>query len=287
MTDAEPTKAAQLNELGRELADAGRTADAEGAYRAAIAADPRWSIPWFNLGLVCKYQGRWAESLAHNQRSAELAPDDKDAWWNLGIAASALGDWAEARRAWAAVGIELAGDGPPAGNFGITPLRLDPDGAGEVVWGERLDPARAELRSVPLPETGFRYRDIVLNDGARNGTRVVDGQEYSVFDVLARLVTSPFHTWVVEVAPVPGETRELLSELAAKADGAAEHWGSSTRNLCAACSRGAPHTEHDSEGPPAHPDWGVAARDEPHLQEIFRAWRTVLGNRAIRSWRGA
>jgi hypothetical protein len=50
--------------------------------------------------------------------------------WNLGIAATALGDWATARRAWTAFGVTLpAGpaDQPIDGDFGITPIRLNPD----------------------------------------------------------------------------------------------------------------------------------------------------------------
>jgi hypothetical protein len=126
MTDS---NADRLVVLGNELSDAGRASDAEAAYLAATKADPNWSVPWYNLGLLCKYQKRWKECLALNQRAANLNPDDVDAWWNLGIAATALGEWKEARRAWHACGIHLPeGDGPPNADYGLTPLRLDPDG---------------------------------------------------------------------------------------------------------------------------------------------------------------
>src|SRR5262245_16274074 len=101
------SEAQRLVELGNELSDAGRHEDAERAYRAAATADPTWSVPFYNLGLRCKYQSRWVESLEFNRRAAELNPDDQASWWNLGIAATAVGDWAEARRAWRACGIKL------------------------------------------------------------------------------------------------------------------------------------------------------------------------------------
>jgi len=165
--------AVAFNEQGRQLHAAGDIAGAETAYRAAIAAAPEWSVPVYNLGLVYKYERRWAESLEYNRRAAELAPDEAS-WWNLGIAATALSNWPEARRAWAACGMDVPpGDGPPEFNWGSTPVRLNPDGDGEVVWARRLDPARARIANVPLPASGFHWGDIVLNDGAIEGERVV------------------------------------------------------------------------------------------------------------------
>jgi tetratricopeptide (TPR) repeat protein len=91
--------AQDLNEKGRELHRDGDLAGAEAAYREAIAAAPHWSVPYFNLGLVYKYDSRWVESLEYNQRAAALDANDEGSWWNLGIAATALGNWSEARRA--------------------------------------------------------------------------------------------------------------------------------------------------------------------------------------------
>jgi tetratricopeptide (TPR) repeat protein len=97
-------------------------------------------VPWYNLGLVRKHQRRWPESLSCNLRAAALDPTDEAAWWNAGIAATALGEWATARRAWAAFGIELPpDDGEITMRLGPTPIRLNADGNGEVVWCARID----------------------------------------------------------------------------------------------------------------------------------------------------
>ena len=101
--------AEQLNSHGNELKDRGLLAEAEAAYRGAIAADPTWSVPHYNLGLLFKYSGRWHESLGENLVAVELDAGDEAAWWNLGIAATALSDWAIARRAWKACGIPIPG----------------------------------------------------------------------------------------------------------------------------------------------------------------------------------
>ena len=68
---ADHSVAEKLNDDGMRLLDEGDVAGAEAAYRAAMAADPTWSAPAYNLGLLCKYEGRWLESLEFNQQAAE------------------------------------------------------------------------------------------------------------------------------------------------------------------------------------------------------------------------
>ena len=280
-------EAERLVELGNELLDQGRP-EAEGAYHAAAKADPLWSVPWYNLGLLSKYQGRWRESLEFNQRAAELNESDQGVWWNLAIAATALGEWSAARRAWRQCGIELPdGDGPPDGDFGPVPLRLDPNGQGEVVWGRRIDPARARLVSIPLPTSPFRWGDVVLHDGAPQGFRKFRGRDIPVFNVLQGLVRSEHETFVVELGTADSETIDALSQVAHELEGAAEDWGSTTNILCRECSFGLPH-EHESESnSPAHPHCGIAARNETHLRQILDRWLSIMPGADIVRWNPA
>ena len=125
------------------------------AYRAATEIDPGFAPAWFNLALEYKRRHEWAKALATGERAASVEPDDFPTWWNLGIAATALGEWDVARDAWSHCDVVLPpGDGPPEGDFGMCPVRLNPEGEAEVVWGQRLDPARVRLISVPLPASG-------------------------------------------------------------------------------------------------------------------------------------
>ena len=277
--------AEQLNNVGMQLSAGGDISGAEASYRAAIAAAPEWSAPVYNLGLLYKYQGLWQESLIHNQRAAFLAPDDEASWWNLGIAATALGDWSEARRAWTACGIEVPpGDGPPEFDWGSTPIRLDPNGQPEVVWARRLDPARASIVSVPLPTSPFHWGDLVLTDGAEEGQRLVDGQVYSVFNVLELIEPSGFRTFVIELATTHPEALAALETCANDQGGAAEDWGSSTSILCADCSLGMPHEHEPETSTPAHPHWGLAARDLNHAKEIITAWLAQTPGADLTEW---
>ncbi len=241
-----PADAESLNELANELKGQGRYAEAEGAYRNAINGAPEWAVPWFNLGLMYKVQQRWRDSADCNRRAVELDPSDEGAWWNLGIAATACRDWKEARRAWRGCGLEIPdGEDPPNMNWGSVALRLNADDDGEVVWGTRLDPARAVVTSIPLPGSDFFEGDTVLHDGERKGTRTVGAREYSVFDVFHALERSGRKTHETHVEAESETDIAALEHLAADNGCVVEDWTASVRNICRACSEGVAHTEHE------------------------------------------
>jgi hypothetical protein len=280
-------QAIRANERGRELAARGEVDRAAESYRRAMAIDPHWSVPHYNLGLLQKYAGDWSSSLASNQRAVELNSSDEGAWWNLAIAATALGDWAEARRAWRACGIEVpAGSGPIDCPSGTTPIRLHPHGSAEVVWARRLDPARAKLESIPFPDSGFRWGDVVLNDGAPNGYRMLGDREVPVFDCLCLLEASRFSTYVAEV-DISGEEPDgdALTGLAAERGMAAEDWSRNVRLLCKACSEGRPHAAHDQDLPRTDGlhRVGVAALRRSDADALLSAWLDGVPSARLRS----
>jgi tetratricopeptide (TPR) repeat protein len=264
-----------LNERGRHTDDAVR---AIRFYKAASWVEPRWSVPWYNLGFQAKYLGRWEDSLRFNHRAVELNAQDKDAWWNLGIAATALRDWSAARRAWKGFGINLAdGDGEVTIPALTACVRLDPNRAGEVVWGKRLDPARILVLNVPLPESKRRYCDVILNDGAPNGTRNRDGAEIPVFDELEVWQASSYSTFQVALDIPSQEAEEKLAEVCEARRIGVEDW-STIRILCAECSRGNPH-QHEHK--PTTADelkrrFGFAATNREELENLLIDWASGL-----------
>ena len=284
---AKRARAERLNAQRRARQDQGRLAEAIALYQQAAAADPKWSIPLYNLGLVFKNQCKWEESLMYNQLAASADAKNEAAWWNLGIAATALGRWDVARSAWRGFGIKLPdGEGPVDLPCGYGPIRLDPDGNAEVVWAFRLDPARAMLASIPFPESKHHWKDIVLNDGAPVGYRTDQGQQVPVFNALQLLERSAFGTYVAQVAmPHKRDYVARLAETAANLEGCAEDWSTSVRMLCKACSEGRPHDLHDTEATPlegAHLI-GIAARDRDHATRILAAWESGLDDVQVES----
>ena len=261
-----------FNERGRSADDAGSADRARRFYRLASRVDPRWSSPWYNLGLQDKYAGRWQDSLRFNQRAVVLDSQNEAAWWNLGIVATALHDWAGARRAWRGFGIDIPdGDGEIEMPVVTACVRLDPSDAGEVVWGDRIDPARIIVLNVPLPESGHRFHDIVLHDGAPNGNRTRDGEEYPVFDALALWQPSDYTTFEVSLGVPSQGAEDRLVELCRERKVGIEDW-STVRMICAECSRGnpAPHecVQHIAGPKP----YAIAAQSEAAVREVLTEW---------------
>lgn len=267
--------ASRHNEKGNRYAERGKLTQARDQFQRAIKAAPTWSAPHYNLGLIYKRQGKWSACLRANQKAVLLDPKDEAAWWNMGISATALGNWREARRAWRGFGIHLPdSDEEPHLKLGTVPIRLNPQAEGEVVWSERIDPARAIIVNLPLPESGFRYRDLVLHDGEPRGFRKVGDAEIPVFDALERLRRSDFDTYEAIVETNFHADRQLLIDLAQDRQMGIEDW-STIRMLCKACSEGRPHDHHEpqekDDGPLVR--FGIAARHEEMVDELLTAWR--------------
>jgi tetratricopeptide (TPR) repeat protein len=266
-------EADELHERARELDD---PEQALAMYRRVLELDPKRPTTLYNIGLIYKYRGDWQLSREFNQRSVHLSPEDEAANWNLAIAATALRDWATARAVWRRLGIlEEEGEGPIEVNFGRTPVRLNPDDAGEVVWGDRIDPVRVRVLNVPYPESGFRYGDIVLHDGAPVGSRESEGREYSVFNVLELFEASSFSTYHAEVRIERDCDAEELTQALDDAGVIHEDWTRSVRILCEQCSEGRAHEQHDHD---LQREWqdrhliGLAVCDPAEAQRIITQW---------------
>lgn len=233
------------------------------------------AIKAYNLGLAAKYEGNWPESLAQNQRADKLRPGDEATLWNLGIAATAVGDWDEARRAWRAYGIAV-NDGPgevitPSGRACV---RLNPSGSAEVVWGDRIDPARIRVLNVPLAASARRYGDVLINDGAPDGMRVSGGQEYPVFDELGMWKVSAYSTYEVEMVMQGEAAMEGLEDRCRESDIWVEDWGT-VRMLCEACSRGNPGEHECGAVETGDRKFGFAAKSEGGLRRLLKDWVEV------------
>lgn len=283
MTSPSP-EAIAANDAGGELLDARRFAEAIEHCERASALAPDWYAPCCNLGVAYKHAKDFRRSLAASLRALELDAEKAGggAFWNAGVAATALADWPRARWAWSKLEIQLPpGDGPPDMNIGTTPIRVCCDDEPEVVWCHRIDPARARIESIPTPETGRRYRDLLLHDGEPRGKRRYGERLLSVFNELAVLEQSPFRTFGVELmAPSAGDVDELYALVAKGCSAALEDWSASLEIVCKQCSEGVPH-EHE---PRPEPPWkaerrlAVATTDDD-VFELIEKW---AGKRAGR-----
>ena len=215
--------------------------------KKASIIDEKWSVPYYNLGLIYKYQNDWHNSLNYNKKAVDLAPRDPASIWNLGIAATALREWKTAKAAWKNFGIEM----PDNTNdelfmdIGITPIRLIENS--EVVWAKRIDPARAVIENIPTKESKRRYKDIILHDSAPNGTRENNKIEYPVFDELELFEPSSYQTYKMWVKTNEERLINVLEETCEEYHFGFENWTTGIRYLCKQCSEGKPHEEHDHD----------------------------------------
>ncbi|MDB6082970.1 MAG: tetratricopeptide repeat protein, partial [Gammaproteobacteria bacterium] len=223
MTFAPSLRADDLDEAALRSCEAGDEDSAILLYRQALEIDPRRANTHFNLGLIYKYRRAWRECFDHNARARALDPSDEATCWNLAIAATALHDWFTAREVWRDLNlISSPGNGPVVEDFGTAPVRLNAnataDAAIEVVWARRICPARARIETIPKGETGFRYGDVVLHDGAATGYRLnSDGQERPVFNALELFEPSRFSTYEAWVEGDSMEDIEALDSLCKRA----------------------------------------------------------------------
>ena len=285
MTELDHTKLAELDDRAYAAMAQGALADASLHFRALLQAEPDAAHYHYMRGLAQKYLMDWRGSLQHNLRAIDLSDDAGQAeHWNAAIAATALADWAQARRLWAACGVRVdEGSGPIEDDYGVAVIRLNPWNGGETVYARRIDPARARLLNVPLPESGHRFGDIVLHDGAATGTRFDGQRELTVFNELQRLVPSDFRTFVVFVACDSQADLDQLLGATAPGVGYAEDWTHSVKYYCLRCSYGAPH-RHDGDN---SADWrparnlGIAAQGRAPVEKLLRDWVAAGHGRRI------
>jgi hypothetical protein len=277
-----PPEALAANALAGQCIDERRFVDAIAPSETAVRLCPDWPAAWANLTVGYKHAHRWEDVLRACDRMSALAGEPSPGpHWNAGIAATALRRWDRARAEWAAAGIALPpGEGPLAMALGLTPIRVAVESAPEVVWCDRIDPCRARIVNVPLPESQRRHGDLVLHDGEPRGKRRLRERSVSVFDELEVLEESPFGTWEVVVSCANPGARDALVEELSNAALVVEDWTASFQIMCEACSLGDPDARHDhgtEEGPwSVERRLGVAARAASDLRPLRRArlwWR--------------
>jgi tetratricopeptide (TPR) repeat protein len=300
--------------------------EALASYHAALAERPERGSWWFNLGLLHKAKGEWAEAFAINQRAHALLGDEKPVLWNLAISATALGRGRDAVAALRKLGLDaqLAESGMPYVD-GLLPaqLRVASVGAGlgagaalpdrsvglELLWVTPLSPCHGVVSSASQRETSVDFGDVVLWDVIPVGIGEHGGKPVPRFPLLAILRRGDERRFrFVALQQSAGDVASFAEKLPGEARLFIHH--ERVELLCARCASGEHMHKHRHEPPEEHRlvygklvlpgsvDLAVFRRDlearlraEPAIQLVVPGLLEAIGDtpaagKAHQLWRG-
>jgi tetratricopeptide (TPR) repeat protein len=188
-------------------------AEAQAAFRRAIELDPDNGSFWFDLGLLHKWRGRFADGLSAFLRARARLGETRGVQWNVAICATAVGDGDLGAGVWKSLGMpaSLHPSGMPfveglppmqvrviSRGAGFGPTSSFPDHAAgfEVVWVAPLSPCHGVVQSPTFRDAPVDYGDLVLWDGAPVGAaEAADGTRVPRFPLLEILRRGDERKW--------------------------------------------------------------------------------------------
>ena len=135
------------------------------------------------------------------------------------------------------------------------------------------------MASIPLPGQGFRRGDVLLHDGEPKGSRVFEGREYSVFDLIELFERGPHPTTEILLDATEDEVGALTAKLETDAGAVIENWTTSINFHCSACAHGCiDYDDPDHDHPP--PAWAGYTRlgcsgPPETVRVVAEAWATT------------
>lgn len=201
-------------------------------YKKIVRLAPAWSVPYHFLSRFYKKRLEWKPSLYYSEKAIEFDPKDETAWQILATSATALKRWAIARKAWNQLGHDYQViDKALHLDLGLIPICIQPKQKPEIVWARQLDPARAQIESIPQPSSGRRYKEIILFDREPVAYRVVQKKRVPVYEELEKIHLSPFKTCIVRLETHSEKDVEILDKLCFEAGIGFDNWSKASRQF--------------------------------------------------------
>ncbi len=201
--------------------EAGDVYNAVKLYKRVLCLAPDEVEPYLRLVRIYKARCEWKSVLHYAKRAVSLDAGQHKVWWDLGLAASALSKERIARSVWQKFAAPFRWKKRIA-------LQISLNGAFEIVLAQAIDPTKAILCSIPHPESGMRYRDIVLFDREIVGYSLQGRRRVPVFPVLDRIKPSFFNTFCCILENCTENGLDILRRLCDDADIGWEIWSDAT-----------------------------------------------------------
>lgn len=276
-----PPDPQQLFEEAKRYQQLGDVYHAVKLFKRIVKLSPEWVAPYLELGRIYQSRREWKPAFHYFKKTVAFVPDQREAWWSLGIAATALKKDRIARSVWAKFGVQEL---PRTGEG----LRLSYNGSFEILWMLAQDPAKGHILSIPHPDSGFRYRDVVLYERKAVGYHVVEQRRIPVYQELGVFKRSPYQTFSCLLHHPNPEQIKQLERLCLEAKLGFEVWSNAARSMVLNNPKAfpeyysrpilPPETPSD-DTPDDHALIAIAALHEAEVLHILDAWQIIaLGN---------
>ena len=272
MKGAPSEEIASLFERARQFESIGDIYNAVKLYKRIAKIAPEWLPPFIQLTGIYKARQEWKAALHFAKKVVALDPALQDGWWDLGIAAAATGKERLAKMVWQKFGEKTLR------NTAVS-LRLQHSGIFELVGAQVLDPVRAVITSIPHPDSGRRFRDLVLFDRQVTGIQVVNRRKLPVYNELGLLKSAHYLTFTCVLSNAGPEDIQLLENLCLEADLGFEIWSNAAWAKTVVPQKGR-IPEFYSNPVPANAagekTWAaIASRRLQPVRAVLKAWKVI------------
>lgn len=247
--------------------------------KKVIRYAPDWPEAYAALGRIYHRRKEWKPTFHYCSKAVALNTDDRDSWWILGLAAVGLNRLGVAASVWAKFAfVDIRLDRP-------VNLELKSDKGYEIIWMQALDAGRGRILSIPHPQSGLRFRDLMLYD-RRNvvGSNIHNRRRVAVYPAVDRLKKSPYLTFSCLLHTSGESAIKQLEQLCFDAGLGFEVWSNATRTTRKNQERA---TKTEKENFPEYyndlvpkPDHGttlvaLAAIHPAEVERVLNAWEII------------
>lgn len=261
---------AQLLAQAHDYNTRGDVYNAVKLYKRCIKLAPEQVEPYVCLADIYKKRAEWKPALHYAKKALSMDASLADTWWTLGITAVALGKERLASSVWSKFG-------PSNPRGALISLQLTHSGIFELIWAKPLDPARAQITSIPHPDSNRHYLDIVVFDRQVIGYNVAKRRRFPVHAELGIQQRSPYFTFSCWLETPDKKDIQILERLCVEAHLGFEVWSKAAkvqkrayRDELQEFYSGDMFQKEEENLLVA-----IAAKQEAHVEQVLRAWTII------------
>ncbi|MEM8523439.1 MAG: hypothetical protein AAGG68_02290 [Bacteroidota bacterium] len=267
------SKVQQLLQAAHQYEQLGDVYHATKLYRAAIKIAPEHCFPYQQLSKIYRQRREWKPTLYYSQQAIERKTKEQIVWNNLATAATALEKWKLARTALEKVAAPI-----PAHSSQPIPIRIHTrTKRSEIVWALPQQQLCAKIISIPSPESGRHYGEIVLYDCNSREKQIVGDRPYRVFPEIERFKKSFYRTFSVLIHTDHITSIQKLAELCYDQQLGFENWSNLQHQLVTQTeNRSAEYYENAAQSSElGYQLIAIAALEKYQVKEVLRIWKLI------------